>query len=159
MPKLEVAILAMNQVSDISPLAYCENLEYLEIQTTQVTDLRPLSGLKNLRHINLGAIPQLSDISPLYSLTELERLYVGGFSAVPREQFDEMQKRAPNCEICSVGLEDPTAGNWRYKYNEDLGEQCIVPRYFLLRMQFDGYKRSAYAFYWNDPLYENYTVR
>ena len=36
---------------------------------------------------------------------------------------------------------------------------CIVPRYMLLRMQFGEYKRSAYAFYWNDPLYENYTMK
>ena len=30
------------------------------------------------------------------------------------------------------------------------------PRYILLRLQFDDYKSSAYAFYWNDPLYYAY---
>lgn len=158
MPELEVAILAMNQIQDLSPLADCEKLEYLEIQSTRATDLSPLAELKNLRHLNAANIPGLDDISPLYSLTELERLWIGGYSAVPREQFDEMQKRAPKCEICSVGLKDPTEGGWRFKYNEDIDEVCIVPRYVLLRLQFNDYKRSSYAFYWNDPLYYgNYT--
>ena len=33
MPKLEVAIFAMNDIADISALANCPELEYLEIQT------------------------------------------------------------------------------------------------------------------------------
>ena len=54
MPKLEVAILAMDNWSDATPLASCHNLEYLERQTTLCTDLSPLSGLTNLRHLNVA---------------------------------------------------------------------------------------------------------
>ena len=39
MPDLEVLILAINDISDISPLADCHKLEYLEINSTNVTDL------------------------------------------------------------------------------------------------------------------------
>ena len=38
MPKLEVAILAMDNWSDATPLASCTELEYLEMQTTLCTD-------------------------------------------------------------------------------------------------------------------------
>ena len=57
MPNLEVAIIAMNPISDLSPLLDCPHLEYLETQTTSVTDLTPLSQLKELRHLNIGQLP------------------------------------------------------------------------------------------------------
>lgn len=152
MPNLEVLILAMAKWSDASPLAKCEKLEYLEIQTTNCTDLTPLSGLKNLRHLNLGCIPALEDISPLYELTELERLWLGSYHSVPDEQVEEMQRRAPNCKINTNTFDDPTGDGWRYGYHPD-GYMYSDPRYILLRLQFDDYKGSAYSFYWNDPLY------
>jgi len=155
MPKLEVLILAMAKWSDATPLASCPNLEYLEIQTTNCTDLRPLSGLKNLRHINLGFIPALEDISPLYELTELERLWLGSNNGVPQEQVEEMQRRAPNCRINTETYDDPTGGGWRYGYHPE-GYMYSEPRYILLRLQFNDYKYSEYSFYWNDPLYYAY---
>ncbi len=158
MPELEVAIIAMTGISDLTPFTKCPNLEYLEMQTTKITDLSPLAGLTNLRHINAAGIPTLSDISPLYNITELERLWVGGYSAVPREQFEEMQKRAPDCRICAEGLQDPTTGGWRTSMHPE-GYMIADPRYILLRMQFNDYKNSSYSFYWNDPLYENYTMK
>jgi len=155
MPKLEVLILAMAKWSDATPLASCPNLEYLEIQTTNCTDLSPLSGLKNLRHINLGFIPALEDISPLYELTELERLWLGSNNGVPQEQVEEMQRRAPNCRINTETYDDPTGGGWRYGYHPE-GYMYSEPRYILLRLQFNDYKYSEYSFYWNDPLYYAY---
>ena len=88
-------MLAMGGFSDLSPLADCPKLEYLEIQTGAVSDLRPLSGLKNLRHLNICYNFALTDITPLYGLTELERLWIGCVDPVPREQIEEMQRRAP----------------------------------------------------------------
>ena len=114
MPKLEVAILAMDNWSDATPLASCTELEYLEMQTTLCTDLSPLSGLKKLRHLNVAYIVDLEDISPLYSLTELERLWVGSNNRVPKEQIAEMRAAAPNCEVNDTVYDDPTGGRWRY---------------------------------------------
>lgn len=153
MPDLEVAVLAMGGFRDLSPLANCPKLEYLEMQTTAVSDLRPLSGLKNLRHLNICFIFSLTDITPLYELTELERLWIGGYDPVPREQIEEMQRRAPNCEI-DFETRDPTGGHWRYVGNDNQGHGILHPRYDLLYEQFQ-YGRAPYCYsYWNnDPLY------
>lgn len=148
MPKLEVAILAMCDWTDASPLAKCPELEYLEMQTTECTDLSPLAELKNLRHLNVACIPGLTDITPLYALTELERLWLGSNNGVPTEQVEQMQKLAPDCEIDSSVYKDPTAGRWRYTENGTYNY-----RYYVLRKQFGGYKYNIYSFTWNDPLY------
>ena len=153
MPKLEVAILAMDNWSDATPLASCTELEYLEMQTTLCTDLSPLSGLKNLRHLNIAYIVDLEDISPLYSLTELERLWVGSNNRVPKEQIAEMRAAAPNCEVNDTVYDDPTGGRWRYvDYNDKAYIFILHPRYEKLREQF-GYTSADFSFYWNDPLY------
>ena len=154
MEKLEVAILAMANWTDASPLANCKNLEYLEMQTTLCTDLSPLAELKNLKHLNVAYIPDLTDISPLYGLTQLERLWIGCNNWVPAEQVAEMQAAAPNCEINVEVYTDPTGGRWRYvDYNELAYIFILHPRYIELREQFDNYESSAFSYYWNDPLF------
>ncbi|MBQ2960640.1 MAG: hypothetical protein IJE09_05400 [Oscillospiraceae bacterium] len=154
MSKLEVAILAMACWTDASPLANCKNLEYLEMQTTLCTDLSPLSELKNLRHLNIAYNYELCDISPLYGLTELERLWIGCINPVPAEQVAQMQAAAPNCEINTEVYIDPVGGRWRYvDYNELAYMYIYHDRYILLREQFDDYASTAFSFYWNDPLY------
>ena len=166
MPKLEVAILAMCNISNIQPLASCPELEYLELANTYASDLRPLSGLKKLRHLNVASIGydqpwdgtdriQLKDITPLYSLTELERLWIGAYNPVPAEQVAEMQRRAPNCEIDLTVYEDPVGGRWRYIAMADYIYTYVDTyheRYVKLRQQFGDYAYSAYNFTWNDPL-------
>ncbi len=147
MPKLEVAILAMDLWSDASALAFCPELEYLEIQTTYVSDISPLAGLSKLKHLNICYLHELTDLSPLYGLTQLERLWIGCLTPIPDEQVAKMQELAPNCVINTTTL-DPTDQEWRYARTGGL-----VPRYEKLREQFGGYHNSAFAFFWNDPLY------
>ena len=168
MPKLEVAILAMCNIKDATPLASCPELEYLEIANTYISDLRPLSGLTKLRHLNVAGIGydqpydgseriQLKDITPLYSLTGLERLWIGAFNPVPAEQVEEMRRRAPNCEIDLTVYEDPVGGRWRYidlANYVDTWVDTYHPRYLKLREQFGDYEYTAYNFTWNDPLYD-----
>ena len=171
MPKLEVAILSMCNFSDATPLASCPELEYLEMSNTYCADLRPLSGLTKLRHLNVAGIGfdqpydgspriQLTDISPLYSLTELERLWIGAYNPVPAEQVAEMQRRAPNCEIDTSVYEDPVGGRWRYIALADYVNTYVDTyheRYVKLREQFGDYDYSVFNFTWNDPLFdENY---
>ena len=164
MPKLEVAVLAMCNWSDATPLSFCPELEYLEMQTTLCTDLTPLSGLSKLRHLNVCNIgadveewprPSLTDITPLYSLTGLERLWIGGYNEVPHEQIEEMHRRAPRCEINDT-VGDPHGGPWRCIDMADYINtyvDTLHPRYIKLREQFHEYDNSAYSFSWNDPLY------
>ena len=167
MPKLEVAILSMCNIRDASPLASCPELEYLEISNTYCDDLRPLSGLGKLRHLNVAGIgydfygdgtrPSLKDITPLYPLTGLERLWIGGYNPVPPEQIAEMQRRAPNCEIDTSVYEDPVGGRWRYVALADYVNTYVDTyhdRYIKLRQQFGDYDYTVYNFTWNDPLFD-----
>jgi len=169
MPKLEVAILSMCNIRDASPLASCSQLEYLEMSNTYCDDMRPFSGLTNLRHLNVAGIgydfygdgtrPSLKDITPLYSLTGLERLWIGGYNPVPRAQIEEMQRRAPQCEIDTSVYEDPVGGRWRYLALADYENtyvDTLHPRYIKLREQFGDYDQSVFNFTWNDPLYDEH---
>ena len=167
MPDLEVLIIAMNPLGDLTPLANCEKLEYLELFYSNTDDLSPLAGLKNLRHLNVGHCPHLTDISPIYGL-ELERFYLGSFAycPVPAEQVNRYRELHPDCEVDNTSYES-SEGAWRrganlqgdalewYKqqpyYRED--RRFFAPRYALLRDQM-GYDGLRYSFPWNDKYYK-----
>ena len=153
MPKLEVCILAMDFWSDATPLASCPNMEYLEVQTTHLSDLSPLASLTKLHHLNICNLTTAGtvDLEPLFGLTELERLWIGGWTRVDREQVAQLQAIIPDCEI-NTSAGDPTEGRWRYvDLNLDTWQYIQHPRYIQLREQF-GYTDADYSFYWNDPL-------
>lgn len=153
MPQLEVCILAMDYWSDATPLASCTNMEYLEVQETDLTDLSPLAGLVNLKHLNICNLDSggTVDLSPLYGMTQMERLWIGGWTPIDRSQLDELQACMPNAEI-NTTAGDPTEGRWRYvDLNLDTWQYIQHPRYIQLHQQF-GYTNADYAFYWNDPL-------
>ena len=152
MPKLETAILAMCDWTDATPLTNCPELEYLEMFSTKCSDLRPLTKLTKLKHLNIAGIVDIEDVSPLFGMTQLERLYLGSMNRVPNEQADELRRHLPNCEVDTLVYDDPTGGHWRWD-----GDGNIVPRYYLLRMQFGYYEDDAFSFWWNDPLYDGPT--
>lgn len=145
MPELEVLIVGMTFVEDFSPVADCPKLEYVEAMTSRLHDLTPFAELKNLRHLNVCYNFALKDISPLYGLTELERLYIGWHCPVDPAQVEEMRKCAPNC-IVNNTTKDPTEEEWRFAFGG------YHPRYELLRQQF-GYEEWDFNYIWNDPLY------
>ena len=145
MPDLEVLITGMTFVEDYSPVADCPKLEYVEAMTSRLHDLSPFAELKNLRHLNICYNFAVNDISPLYGLTELERLYIGWHCPVDPAQVEEMQRRAPDCLI-NTTTKDPTEEEWRFAFGG------YHPRYELLRQQF-GYEEWDFAYIWNDPLY------
>lgn len=145
MPELEVLIVGMTFVEDFSPVADCPKLEYVEAMTSRLHDLTPFAELKNLRHLNVCYNFALTDISPLYGLTELERLYIGWHCPVDPAQVEEMRRCAPNC-IVNNTTKDPTEEEWRFAFGG------YHPRYELLRQQF-GYEEWDFAYIWNDPLY------
>ena len=150
MPDLEVLIIAMNHIYDLSPLANCPKLEYMEVSTTAISDLSPLANAKALRHLNISCCPLLYDISPLYALTELERLWISNQTPIPIEQVQQMQAAAPNCKISTIS-DDPHGDSWRYtNYDVNYHIWTWTPRYELLREQL-GYDYQEYSFYWLDP--------
>ena len=145
MPDLEVLIVGMTFVEDFSPVADCPKLEYVEAMTSRLHDLTPFAELKNLRHLNVCYNFALRDISPLFGLTELERLYIGWHCPVDPEQVEQMRRLAPNCVVNNT-TKDPTEEEWRFAFGG------YHPRYELLRQQF-GYEEWDFAYIWNDPLY------
>ena len=128
MPNLEVAILALTNVSDISGLANCPKLEYLEIFTSKVSDLSPLANCTELKHLNIAKLPGVQDLSPLFGLQKLERLRVLNYLYLPFDQLEEFKKHVPTCQVLDRDW-DETDGGWRYDANGQ------VPRYKLLREQ------------------------
>jgi len=138
MPKLEVAIFAISWVADISPLADCPNLEYLEIFSSDVTDITPLANCTHLQHLNISNLSAVRDISCLYGLTELKRLYCT-MSYIPAAQQEEIRRLLPDCEF-EFGWVDPAEGAWRFTPDGERNE-----RYALLCEQFgyDTFQQSG----------------
>ena len=150
MPKLEVLIIAMTAITDLSPLKNCPNLEYLEINSTNISDLSPLANCTGLHHLNIANCPKIRDITPLYGLTELERLWIGVDTPVPADQAQKMRQLVPGCKV-NTTTDDPHGDAWRFTaYDPEEPKYYWVPRYELLREQM-GYNYQEYSFYWLDP--------
>ena len=154
MPDLEAVVLAMGNWYDASPLENCTKLRYAELQTTCLSDLRPLSKLKSLTDLNLCYCFALHDISPLYELPQLKRLYLGRLTPVPAEQIARMREIAPGCEI-ETEILDPTGGFWRVsaEYNEWGGRQNTAAYSWLREVMRYDEAPGSYAYPYNDPLY------
>ena len=176
MPELEVAVISMADISDLTPFASCPNLIYLEAGNTNISDLTPLQNCKNLRHLNIGTCPNITDISPLYDL-DLLRLWLGIGDPVPDSQIEEMQSRHPDCtinteaptgfernELGEVANEGYTMG-WKTYYNYGTSDWAFYsangyfpaqkPKgYFKVIYEIFEYGNgnAAYAFASNDPL-------
>lgn len=150
MPDLEVIVVAMDGFSDVSYLTNCPKLEYAELQTSSLNDLRPLAELKNLKHLNIAYCMAVCDISPLYEMTQLERLWIGCLTPVPREQVEKFKELVPNCKVNTTTL-DPTEEGWRYLGENEFGMMLLDPRYELLRDQLRyDLAMSAYAYIGNE---------
>ena len=148
MPDLEVLIIAMTAIKDISPLAQCAKLNYLEFQTSAACDLSPLSGLSSLKDLNICYDFALRDIRPLYGL-DLNRLWIGCLTPIPRDQIEEYKRLHPNC-IVNTTTENPTEEEWRTL--DDFYPPQPAPRYEQLYAEFEYANfPQCYAYNENDP--------
>lgn len=155
MPELEVAVLAMNNIADLSPLASCKKLEYLEIQTNaRITDLSPLASCTELEHLNIANCRNFSDITPLFGLNKLKRLWLGCSAPVPQEQIEKFAALHPDCELNTTVWSDPTSEGWRVDHVDPYTNQVYYDeRYEKLIEQF-GYLEGDYSFASKDPKYK-----
>lgn len=121
MPNLEICILSGSEISDLSPIAACKKLEFLEIAWCGwVTDISPLAQCDSLRYLNLGHT-SVKDLSPLDGL-DLEMLsFVNSGNKVgfDGDDWNAFQAKHPNCWITWKPLYDseatPYSKGWRYK--------------------------------------------
>lgn len=128
MPDLEVCIM-FNPMSNINGIEHCPKLEFFECYSCNLHDLSPLAACTELKHLDV-CYNAITDITPLYGLTKLERLWIGRNDGIPEEQFEKFRELVPNC-VVNLTRGNPTGDGWRKDENGN-----FVPRYDLLRQQF-----------------------
>ena len=142
MPNLRAVILSGSMVSDLSPLAGCQKLEFLELAFCgYVTDLTPLSNCESLQRLNI-AFTKVSDLSPLDGLN-LEVL-VDARSQTSQEEQDRFDTLHPDCVVQHTGDaqdDQPYNSPWRYERDGQPNEY-----YALLKEKF-GYPNPTNTLY------------
>ena len=137
MPKLRLAILSYNDITDLSPLTACPDLYMVELFCCRkLSDLSPLAQCENLEYLNF-AFTAVTDISPIYELKKL-RLLDGAKNAIPQEQIEEITARMPDCRMTFEGDDIHQIG-WRLEYPGKM-----YPWYAEIREIF-GYNRNDYS--------------
>lgn len=130
MNELRVLVLSDNRITDFSALAG-KPLEYLEIFNNRVEDLSFLAGCDTLMDLNI-CMTHVSDLSPLYHLKGLKRLWVGDATPVSyqeRKTFLSYQKE--NLEAYNFWTDIPTLYGWR---GDEKGPGH--PRYEIVKAMF-----------------------
>lgn len=148
MPDLEVAILCITGLHDLTPLSHHEKLEYLEINTcAQGLDLSPLGTCPNLEHLCACYLGDIRGWEALKDLKKLQRLWFGCNTRLPDGALEELQEALPDTVINTTNPYG-SSGDWRYEGRHK------HPRYELLCEQFDysNYTNVSSSWY-NDPMY------
>ena len=109
---------------DLSNISNCTSLEFLEVAQTPLYDYWPLINLTNLTDLNISATPYsqnvyrcvgLNDITPLYQLTFLDRLWFN------RNYLDDSQRNYVYGSLPDTVVTLQTGGcticGWRYSPN------------------------------------------
>lgn len=156
MPNLEVFITYENYLRDISDIAYCKKLRYLELFASSMSDISPIAELDNLTDLMLCACYNVNDISaiiPADKLPKLERLYIGGTSKyIPNEQIEQFRTNHPNCEVNDT--ENSAIDHWRFidvgLGNSD-GNRTQRYQEMVDIFHYRAPDRAAYNFSQNDP--------
>lgn len=122
MPELECAVLTQTNIKDLSPLANCPNLTWLEISSCiGVNDLSPISDLQNLKYLNISNT-RVADLTVLNDMP-LERFNCVK-APVKDDELEAFIAKHPDCDTVSKGY---TLGyGWRY---EDKQQKQMFPYY------------------------------
>ena len=109
--KLRVLILADNNISDISPLAGLQDLEYVELfMNKKIRDFTPLANKEKLVDLNIYYCP-IQDVTPLTTCTNLRRLWAGQ-CGLDGSEVSRLKKALPNCKVVTRGSSS-TGEGWR----------------------------------------------
>ena len=148
MPDLEVLIVALTAVTDISPLADCKKLEFLEIFSNDIKDISPLAELQSLQYLNISNLP-ITDITPIFGLNNLKLVNCNMIKDVLDEQVAQFRELHPDTVINCKWWMDPTDTGWRY---EDYEETILTERYQLLCRQIGYYGYAKQPGYITEPV-------
>lgn len=129
LPKLQILICVDNQITDLSPLESQDELMYLEVFLNEgVEDISVLAKLPNLLDLHIGQC-NISDISPLFELKNLDRLWLPG-NPVSEADVQALREAMPDVTINTTALAHPTAEGWRQNH----------PRYLKIAEMFKNDK-------------------
>ena len=127
MPNLQVLIIVDSGVEDLTPLENCPNLEWIElVYCRSIKDISPLAKCTKLKGINMSEAYGITDITSLYTLENLERLYLGK-SSITKEQFEDASAAMSNCWVTQnwydqSGIYRNYAVGWRMNRNGSLSD-------------------------------------
>ena len=144
MPRLECLIVSGSSVADLSPLANCPNLTWLELcYCGWVKDLSPLDGIPNLKYLNIAGT-WVTDLTPLDGVA-LERFVAMQCHISAAEQQRFVQQH-PDCLYAFEGIQ-PYGYPWRYNAGPMAIYNC-----------FEYYKgmRELFCYYDGDKYYGNH---
>ena len=147
MPDVEMAIVALNDLADISGIANCTKLEYLEIFTNEGLtdeDMVHLSGLVNMKYLNVSNLPKLRSLAFTDNMTQLKWLWCT-MSYIPRAEVNRVKELHPDCTVNYIYFTgDPTEYGWRYVAYPKDQEPIKSSVYTLVRARF-GYDDWQYS--------------
>lgn len=130
MPDLEILILSGSPVKDLTPLANCKKLVWLELaECRYIEDISPLEACESLRFLNIS-FAKVRDLSPIEALP-LER-FVYLDPQLDEETQTAFQESHPDCWVRFTGT-NPLSLGWKY---DDVG--MTYSEYFkFIREVFD----------------------
>lgn len=138
MPDLEMAILAIGNLQDISGIVNCTKLEFLEIFSNRALtneDMQHLSALTNMKYLNVSNTILMTDMSFTDSMPKLRRFW-NTLNRCSAEEVERVKAMHPDCEFFFIWDGDPTDYGWRY--TKESGYTEMTPEYALVRARF-GY--------------------
>lgn len=124
MPNLRFLLLLDCEVYDLSSIAACTSIEFIELAQTPLRDYWLLTNMTNLKNLNISATPYsqethccigMNDNTPLYQLTFLDRLWYARNYMDP-EQCAAIREALPNT-VVTLKTGGCTTCGWRYSPN------------------------------------------
>ncbi len=132
-PDLRVLIMADNRITDLSPLAECRNLEYVELFLNSFRDLTPLKDNPNLLDLNICFVDlsgspkeQVEDV--IISCKNLERCWLVG-CGLSQERRDYLVENCPDVEF-NFTEGGSTDGGWREHPRYDILHEMMRTRVY-----------------------------
>ncbi len=123
-PDLELLILGDNWgITDISPIGKLTHLQYLELFMTNVSDISPLADCRELIDLNLCYDRNVTDLSSLDDLPELERFW-GNKMILTSEEMDRFSAVHKGTQ-CVFSGPHATSDGWREHERYDHYRWCL----------------------------------
>ena len=125
MPKLKYLILAHNNyLTDISGLANCTSLVYLEIGWTNLRDISPLIGCTSLEDINMKYV--YCEPEPLVQMPWLKNVF---WSGCPSRHYDVLENISPDTYLL-LEEENWDTKHWR-KLDNYYGQRDVLGMWYM----------------------------